>query len=147
VQAGQAARDLIKSFEKCHLTAYQDPGGIWTIGWGHTGGVTAGQTITQAQADIMFANDVARIAWQVEQLVKPEPITQQQFDALVSFAYNEGAGPHGLGGSHLLFFFKAGHPGLAAVEFPRWNLQGSTVLLGLIKRRFAEGTLFLEGTN
>ena len=83
---------LIKKFEGCRLTAYADVGGVWTIGWGQTGpDVVEGLTITQAQADARLRAEVDRFAEGVLSGLKV-PVNQNQFDALVSFAYNVGLG-------------------------------------------------------
>ena len=82
---------LTKLFEGLRLTAYTDQGGVWTIGYGHTGpGVQAGLVITEAQADIFLQADVARAVTAVNLLVTIA-ITQGQFDALVDFAFNLGS--------------------------------------------------------
>ena len=94
MNVSQEGIDLIKSFEGCRLKAYPDPGtggAPWTIGWGATTGVVEGMTCTQEQADQMLADDVAKVAGQVNSLLKIK-VNQNQFDALVSFAYNAGAG-------------------------------------------------------
>ena len=82
--------NLIKSFEGCRLTAYRCPAGVWTIGWGHTGGVYEGQTITQAQADEMLVSDLASYERKVDKY-SSYGWNQNEFDALVSFAYNIGS--------------------------------------------------------
>lgn len=142
---------FIKGFEKCRLTAYKPtPNDKWTIGWGHTGpDVHPGMTITQDQADALFLRDLQHFERDVEFLVKV-PITQSQFDALVSFSYNVGSDidddtiPEGLGDSTLLRKLNAGDYAGAANEFPKWNKQGHQVLDGLTKRRNAEKAMFLS---
>lgn len=86
-------KQLIKEFEGCRLTAYRCPSGVLTIGYGHTGSdVTAGLTITQAEADVLFDRDIRKFAGQVEPLVGGVKLAQCQYDALVSLAYNIGIG-------------------------------------------------------
>ncbi|MCM1089136.1 MAG: lysozyme, partial [Muribaculaceae bacterium] len=85
LKTGQAGLDLIKKFEGCRLTAYKCPAGIWTIGYGHTGGVQTGQTITQAQADDLLKKDLAKFEANVNKYSK-YGWRQNEFDALVSFA-------------------------------------------------------------
>src|ERR1700733_14853971 len=89
-------RVLIEGWEGCVLHAYPDPatgGDPWTIGYGHTGpDVHQGQTVTQAQADGLLVNDLHKFETAVEGMVGTAPTSQQQFDALVSFAFNLGAG-------------------------------------------------------
>ena len=82
---------LIKHFESFKANAYICPAGVWTIGYGTTQGVRPGQRVTEAQALAMLARDLIRFEVAVKNLVKV-PLTQYQFDALVCFAYNCGAG-------------------------------------------------------
>lgn len=92
---GQAGLALIKQYEGCRLAAYRCAAGVWTIGYGHTAGVHSGMTITQAQADAYLRQDIAKFEGYVNNPAYV-PITanlnQNQFDALVSFAFNLGAG-------------------------------------------------------
>lgn len=111
----QTGINLIKSFEGCKLKAYQDSAGVWTIGYGHTSGVYSGMTITQ-----------------------------NQFDALVSFTFNLGSGK--LESSTLLKKLNQGNIADAANEFDRWVYADGKKLNGLIARRAAEKELFLNGT-
>lgn len=140
----QKGLDLIKSFEGCQLTAYRDPVGILTIGYGHTGpDVTEGQVITQEQADALLAGDVSSTAKGVEDSLW-RPVSQFQFDALCSFAYNVGLGAFKQ--STLLRFVDAGNYQAAADQFSLWVHAGSEILPGLVRRRAAERALFLEGS-
>src|SRR5690606_20728399 len=99
--------ELIKQFEGLRLKAYKCPSGIWTIGYGHTKGVYPGMTITEELADKFLVDDIWYFERDVESLVKV-PLTQGQFDALVSFAFNVGSDiddddiAEGLGDSTLL---------------------------------------------
>ena len=90
-QTSANGRKLIEQFEGCSLHAYLDQRGIPTIGYGHTQGATMGQTCTQAEADAWLAEDLATAEQAVSRLVKV-PLTQNQFDALVSLCYNIGQG-------------------------------------------------------
>lgn len=132
---------LIKGFEKCRLTAYRDAVGVLTIGWGHTGKVWLGMVVTQEQADALLAADIQRFESGVAELLKV-PVTQGQFDALVSFAFN--CGLRNLGSSTLLRKLNAGDVQGASAEFPRWNKAGGSVLRGLTLRREAEQKLFMS---
>lgn len=137
---------LLKSFEGCELTAYQDPVGIWTMGYGWTQPVNGksvgkGMTITQGVADSLLCSGVVQYEKGVTGLVKVA-INQSQFDALVDFAYNLGV--KALEGSTLLKKLNAGDYTGAADEFPKWNKAGGKVLNGLVKRRAAERSLFLS---
>lgn len=83
--------ELIKSFEGCRLKAYQDVAGIWTIGYGHTGNVRPGMSITQEQAETFLRADLKKFEQCINRCVAV-PLTQNMFDALVSFTYNVGTG-------------------------------------------------------
>jgi lysozyme len=135
----EAGLALTKSFEGCVLDAYQDQGGVWTIGYGHTNGVHAGMTITQAQADEWLAEDLAWTVAAVNRLVTV-PLTQGQFDALVDFAYNVGTGA--FAGSTLLRAVNKGNLELAAQQFTLWDHVNGVENAGLLRRREAEEALF-----
>ena len=137
---------LIKQFEGCKLTAYQDSVGVWTIGYGWTKPVDgkpirAGMTIKQETAERLLKTGLVSYENDVSRLVKVD-LTQGQFDALVSFTYNLGARP--LSTSTLLRKLNAGDYAGAADEFLRWNKAGGKVLNGLTRRREAERALFLS---
>ncbi len=92
---GQAGLALIKQFEGCRLIAYQCSAGVWTIGYGHTAGVHKGMKITQAQADEYLKKDVAKFEKYINNpsyVPFTDKLNQNQFDALVSFAFNLGQG-------------------------------------------------------
>lgn len=137
---------LIKQFEGCKLTAYQDSVGVWTIGYGWTQPVDgkpirAGMTIKQETAERLLKTGLVSYESDVFRLVKVS-LTQGQFDALVSFTYNLGA--RSLSTSTLLRKLNAGDYAGAADEFLRWNKAGGKVLNGLTRRREAEHALFLS---
>lgn len=90
-QLSEQGAEFIKRFEGLRLTAYNDGTGVMTIGYGHTGDVKAGETITQAEADSYFREDVKWAVDTVNNAVKVK-LQKNQFDALVSFAYNVGEG-------------------------------------------------------
>ena len=136
-----AGLDLIKDFEGLRLNAYQDAVGVWTIGYGHTNTAYPGQRITNAQATDLLRQDVANFEDAVTRAVRV-PINENQFAALVSFAYNVGSGA--LNSSTLLRKLNAGDTFGAANEFLRWNRAGGRVLAGLTRRREAERSLFLS---
>lgn len=138
----QKGLDLIKGFEGLRLEAYKavSTEKYWTIGYGHYGSdVKQGEKITQERAEELLKQDVKKFVDGVNNLVKV-PITQNNFDALVSFAYNVGLGA--LGRSDLLDYINRGQANIASYEFDRWNKSGGKVLNGLIRRRKAERTLF-----
>lgn len=137
---------LIKQFEGCKLTAYQDSVGVWTIGYGWTQPVDgkpirAGMTIKQETAERLLKTGLVSYESDVSRLVKVG-LTQEQFDALVSFTYNLGA--RSLSTSTLLRKLNVGDYAGAADEFLRWNKAGGKVLNGLTRRREAERALFLS---
>jgi lysozyme len=132
---------LIQQFEGCVLFGYKDAVGVPTIGWGHTGGVYLGQRISQAQADDLLKNDLKKYENGVREAVRV-PLNQNQFDALVSFAYN--CGISALKTSTLCQKLNAKDYKGAAAEFDKWTKAGGQVLNGLVKRRNAEQALFLK---
>lgn len=136
-----AGLDLIKTFEGCKLTAYLCPARVWTIGYGSTGPhVRKGLTITQAEADQLLRDDLARFEAAVSRLVSV-PLNDNQFSALVSFAFNVGIGA--LEGSTLLRKLNARDLDGAAAQFERWNRADGRVVAGLTRRRQAERALFV----
>jgi lysozyme len=143
---------LIKAFESClqlvtgapgYFKAYVCPAGVLTIGWGHTNNhgrrFDANMFWTQSDCDAAFAVDMQHFENAVRRLTTVA-LNQQQFDALVSFAYNCGEG--NLSKSTLLRKVNAGDFAGAALEFPRWNRGGGRVLAGLVRRRASEALLF-----
>ena len=146
MQTSDKGISLIKQFEGCKLTAYQDSVGVWTIGYGWTQPVDgkpirAGMTINQETAERLLKTGLVSYESDVSRLVKVG-LTQGQFDALVSFTYNLGA--RSLSTSILLRKLNAGDYAGAADEFLRWNKAGGKVLNGLTRRREAERALFLS---
>ena len=139
----QAGIDLVKSFEGCKLTAYKDMVGVWTIGWGTTGGVRPGMTISQARADALLEHDLDGFEMDVVRLVSPK-VQLNDFEkaALTSFAYNLGAGA--LARSTLLRYLNKGDRLHAANEFLKWNRAGGVPVSGLTRRRMAERDLFMR---
>ncbi len=142
-----AGISLLKQFEGCRLKAYKalPSEQYYTIGYGHYGpDVAANMTITQAQAETMLKNDLKRYEKPVNDYVTVD-ITQNMFDALVSFTYN--CGGSALKGSTLLKKLNAKDYSGTAAEFQKWNKSGNQVIAGLTKRRAAEAELFLKGFN
>lgn len=145
MQISHKGLNLIKEFEGCELTAYQDVVGVWTIGYGWTGTVdgikiSRGMTISQQKADELLREGVKQYESGVKGMLRVQ-VNQCQFDALVSFAYNLGVSA--LRGSTLMRKLNAGDVRGAADEFLRWNKAGGEVLAGLTRRRRAERELFL----
>jgi lysozyme len=138
---------LLHQFEGCKLKAYPDPGSKdghpWTIGWGSTGpGIGPGVVWTQEQADARFEEDLTKFGQQVARLLGDAPTTAHQWAALVSFAYNVGAGDGGLKTSTLLRKHKDGDYEGARKEFARWNKNDGRVMKGLTRRRAAEAAVY-----
>ncbi|EMR4174198.1 lysozyme [Serratia marcescens] len=138
--------ELIKRFEGLRLKSYQDSVGVWTIGYGWTQPVDGKKVgprmqIDQATADRLLKCGVVQYEQGVNQLVKVK-ITQGQFDALVSFAYNLGL--RSLSTSTLLQKLNDGDKQGAADQFGRWVSAGGKRLDGLVARRAAEREMFLS---
>ncbi|MEG4110174.1 glycoside hydrolase family protein [Microcoleus sp. S13_C5] len=132
---------LLTTFEGCELTAYDDGGGVWTIGYGHTGDdVFPGQTISQTQAEELLHLDLEKFESFVEDAVEVE-INDNHFSALVCFCFN--VGPEAFGDSTLLKLLNQGNYQGAANQFPVWNKVNGEPWLGLTRRRLAERALFL----
>jgi lysozyme len=137
---------LIKRYEGLRVAAYQDAAGVWTIGYGHTSmagapDVRRGMTISDTEAEAIFARDVAEFANAVAKVVKVE-LSPAQFSALVSFAYNVGIG--GLKKSSVLAAINAGDFEAVPRRLNLWIKAGGRVLPGLVKRRAAEAALFMS---
>lgn len=134
---------LIKRFEGCELTAYPDPGTggePYTVGYGHTGPeVKLGMRIPQETADAWLAADLEKFEKCVEAAASV-PLTQSQFDALVSLAFNIGCAA--LRGSTLVKRLNDADYEAAADQFLRWTKAAGKELPGLVKRRAAERDLF-----
>lgn len=142
MKTSDAGLEFIKEHEGIELKAYPDPGTggePWTIGVGHTGGVSPGDTCTVEQAMEWLREDVAEAEQAIRQNVHVA-LNQDQFDALVSFIFNVGGGA--FKNSTLLRKLNLGDYEGAENEFQRWNKAGGRVLAGLTKRRLAEEALF-----
>lgn len=136
-------KQTIKDHEGLRLTAYKDGGGVWTIGYGHTGAdVREGLTIPLSEAERLLTRDLKTAEGHVNGAVQVK-LTQNQFDALVSFVYNVGG--EAFRTSTMLRLLNAGDYVGAANQFPRWNKDNGKVVQGLINRRAKERDLFLRG--
>lgn len=129
---------LIKSYEKLMLRAYQDGGGVWTIGYGHTRNAHPGDIVTEAQAEILLQADLANAINAVDTNVKVD-LRESQRDALISLAFNAGS----LGPTMLKLLNARDYVG-AAAEFAKWHWDNGKRVRGLLRRRAAEMLLFLE---
>lgn len=136
---------FVQSFEGYFPKAYLDPIGVLTIGWGHTNHhepkFSAGEVWSREKCEEVFRSDMKLFENEVKRLVKV-PLTQGQFDALVSFTYNCGGG--NLAKSSLLRKLNAGDYEGAAQQFQYWNKAGGRVLPGLTRRRAAEALMFRD---
>jgi lysozyme len=141
MKTGANGFKVIKEFEKCRLWAFKpiltDP---WTIGWGHTKGVFAGDTCTQEQADAWLLEDIKECEDGVNNHCKVT-LTQNEFDALISFSYNVGV--YALANSTLLRLLNSEDRLGASAQFARWNKSKGIPLEGLSRRRAVEARLFL----
>jgi lysozyme len=133
--------EIIKEHEGLRLNAYRDPVGIWTIGYGHTRNVREGDRITESAAESFLMQDIARAEHCIRAFVRV-PLTQGQFDALVSFIFNVGCGAFQT--STMLRHLNRGNHDLAAEQFPRWVNGGGKILRGLVRRREDERILFVR---
>lgn len=132
---------LTEQFEGLRLTAYQDQTGRWTIGYGHTAGVQAGDTCTQAQAEAWLVEDVSWAVQTVNLYVKIA-LTQGEFDALTDWVFNLGSGS--FEHSELLQLVNQRNFETAAADFEKWDMAGGQVVAGLLRRRQAEEAEFLS---
>ena len=132
---------LITDFEGFRATAYQDVAGVWTVGYGFTKGVQKGDKITRAEADARLREELTEYERGVLRACKVEP-NQNQFDALVCFAFNVGVA--GMAKSSVIKAHNREDYQAAARAFGLWNKAGGKVYPGLTRRRAAESALYLE---
>ena len=130
---------LIKKFDGCELKAYQCSAGVWTIGYGHTKDVEEGDTISKDQAEEMLVEELHEYENYVNEYVNVA-LSQNQFDALVSWVYN--LGPANLKASTMLKVLNDGKYEDVPYQMKRWNKAGGKVLDGLVRRREAEALLY-----
>ena len=142
MKTSQNGINFIKRHEGLRLNAYLDAVGIWTIGYGSTGGVREGDMINEAQAETLLRVDLQTAEKEVNR--HRLPLSQNQFDALVSFTFNVGAGA--FRNSTLLKRIKenVNHPDIPN-QFNRWIYGGGKVLNGLVKRRKQEAEIYTRG--
>lgn len=131
---------LTEGCEGCRCQAYQDQAGVWTIGYGHTGpDVHAGLVITPQQAEALLAQDVSKAAACINNSVSVA-LSQDEFDALVDFAFNIGVGAFEK--STMLVDLNDSNFTAAAQQFELWDHAGGQVVAGLLNRRNQEAALF-----
>lgn len=141
MKASVDAYELIKQFEGLRLKAYLCPAGIWTIGYGHTAGVSPNSFITIQEADEYLHRDVATIEMQLNKLNLI--LRQCQWDAIVSFVFNVGIG--NFKSSTLLAKIRINPEDNSIMdEFLRWVYANGKVMKGLQKRRLAEMKLYFS---
>lgn len=140
MKTGQAGVNLIKKYEGCRLDAYKCPAGVWTIGYGHTGNVKQGDKITQTQADAILLADLEKFEKNVNQYYDKYRWSQNEFDALVSFAFN-------LGSIDKLVANGTRSRTVIAEKMLLYNKAAGQALSGLTKRRQEERELFLTGSG
>lgn len=139
MKASQNCINLIKKYEGCRLTAYKCPAGVWTIGYGHTQGVRSHDTITQDQAEEFLRQDLERYENMVMKCDDIYHWTQNELDALTSFAYNVGN----------IFGVTANYTRnkeQIANAIYLYNRANGRILPGLVKRRSEEHNLFVTNT-
>lgn len=139
----QNGLELIKHFEGCELEAYKCAAGVWTIGYGHIKTAEEGMVISQSYADELLEGEIVEYEDYVNTAVTA-PLSQDQFDALVSWTFNLGNG--NLNASTMLKVLNRGEYEEVPNQMKRWNKAGGKVLEGLIRRREAEANLF-EGKD
>lgn len=135
----RAGIDFIIQHEGFRADAYRDEGGVWTIGYGSTGGVKPGDRIAEPEARERLMRHVEGVEKKVGSLVS-WPLDQGQLDALVSLVYNIGAGA--FEDSTLLRKLNAGKVCAACAQFSRWNKINGKTSAGLADRRSAEAIMF-----
>ena len=137
----EEGRQFIKQFEELRLEAYKCPAGVLTIGWGHTGGVKTGQHISTDRAESLLTEDLAPI----ERLLNGQSVrfTQQQFDALASWIFNNGT-DNFVRSTLCKRIMDGADAEAVTAQMVRWYYAKSgRPLLGLKKRRIAEANMYL----
>ena len=143
MQVSDTGLNLVKRFEGVSTIAYRCPAGVLTIGYGHTAGVSEGDTLTEEECDALLKDELQLYANLVLSCVKV-PLTEHQLDALTSFTFNVGIGA--FKSSTALQKINASNFDAVPAELLRWDkatVNGKlTVLKGLVRRRTAEAALF-----
>lgn len=132
--------EFIREFEKLKLEAYRDSGGVWTVGYGHTGAdVTPGLKIDEPVAEALLRGDVGDAERCINSVVKVA-LSQPEYDALCSFIFNIGV--KAFRESTMLRLLNEENYTAAALQFKRWVYDDRRVVAGLVNRREAERKLF-----
>src|SRR5690348_2495018 len=135
MEYSKSGLSLTEGFEGYRSTAYQDVGGVWTIGFGHTAGVYEGMSCTRLQAEQWLLDDVQDAEDTVNRTVGVA-LSQEEFDSLVDFVFNVGS--EAFRQSTMLRLLNRGNYADAALEFPKWDHVHGQVVADLLKRRTAE---------
>ena len=143
MKISEEGKALIKKFEGCELESYRCSADVSTIGFGHTKGVSDGDSCTQDEADQMLTEDLEEFEGYVDKLVTLD-LEQNQFDALVAWTFN--LGPTNLKSSTMLQVLNEGKKSEVPFQMKRWNKAGGNVLQGFVRRREAEALLW-EGKD
>lgn len=142
MKTSKAGIELIKKHEGLRLAAYLCPAGVPTIGYGHTKGVRLGQVITEAEAEHFLIEDLRTSEKEIDS--HNLQLNQNQFDALVSFVFNVGAG--NFRSSTLLRRVRLNsNDNDIENQFNRWVYGGGKILPGLVRRRKEEANLYTNG--
>lgn len=141
MRTSQKGIDLIKEFEGYSERVYMCPGGVYTIGYGHTRGVQVGDTCTREKAEEYLRDDLREAEETVEALIEV-PLMQNQFDALVSLVYNIGAGNFYDSTIRKVINSKVSDIEEYRRAWMMWKKSRGRVLKGLIRRRESEFKLF-----
>ena len=141
MRTSQKGIDLIKEFEGFSERVYLCPGGVYTIGYGHTRGVQIGDSCTREQAEEYLKDDL-RVAEEVVLALVSVPLSQNQFDALVSLVYNIGSGNFYDSTIRRVINANGGDMEEYRRAWMMWKKSRGKVLKGLVRRREAEYKLF-----
>lgn len=133
--------NFIRKVEGLEHNAYQDEGGVWTIGYGHTRGVKEGDNISTHKANMYLNTDLIIFEIQLQKLIRAD-LNPNQYLALLSFIYNIGATQ--FADSTLLKYVNEGKFELVPDELRKWNKVNGEVSLGLTRRREREANLFMS---
>lgn len=150
MEASKDIKDRIKTWEGFRTIAYRCPAGVLTIGYGHTGDdVREGDTIAHKEADELFEQDIAKFERELKQSLTTKVVkklTQGQYDALLSFAFNIGITKFNSSTLRKKVMANPSDPTIGA-EFCKWIYGGGNVLPGLVKRRCMEANIYRGQTR
>jgi lysozyme len=133
--------ELIKEFEALRLEAYQDTGGVWTVGWGHTANACPGKVITENEAKMYLQWDIEDTEAKLDGLNLL--LNQNQYDALISFIFNIGIGRFKRSTMLKRLRENINHPDIP-IQFKRWIYDAGKIQPGLVRRRNIESALYVS---